>query len=119
MKHERPYPRANTPPPPAPTRVWHEGGSCHYIMFAKPEGAKAPRRYRVDSFPVGSRLMNVLMAEVMSVVTAEEQLRRKLYQVSAAPRLAPLPLLERPSTRQAAVACLQPGLLSRACSAAD
>jgi hypothetical protein len=62
--------------------VWHEGGSCHYIMFATPEGATAPRRYRVDSFPVGSRLLNALMGGVMEGVTADEQLRRKLYQVN-------------------------------------
>lgn len=49
-------------------RVWHEGAACHYIMFAKPPGAKAPQKYRVDSFPVGSRSMNLLMPEIMAQV---------------------------------------------------
>ncbi|KAI8474278.1 MAG: uracil-5--methyltransferase [Monoraphidium minutum] len=63
-------------------RVWHEGGSCHYIMFGVPEGGAAPRRYRVDAFPVGSEALNVIMTKVMAEAAASEQLRRKLYQVN-------------------------------------
>lgn len=50
-------------------------------MFQTPEGSKQPKRYRVDEFPVGSEIMNVLMKEIMREVAASEQLRKKLYQV--------------------------------------
>jgi tRNA (uracil-5-)-methyltransferase len=51
-------------------------------MFARTPGEKAPRRFRLDAFPVGSEAMNVAMAEVMAAAAASEQLRRKLYQVN-------------------------------------
>ncbi|GBF88282.1 tRNA (uracil-5-)-methyltransferase [Raphidocelis subcapitata] len=63
-------------------RVWHEGDACHYIMFARVPGCSTPRRFRLDSFPVGSEAMNVIMSEVMAAAAASGQLRRKLYQVN-------------------------------------
>lgn len=83
-------PHPPTPHHPTPTtfRVWHQDGACHYIMFAKPPGAKEPRRYRVDTFPVGSRLMNALMAAVMAAANSNDALRRKLYQVNIHTTLA-------------------------------
>ena len=71
-------------------RVWHRGGGadCHYIMFARPPGAKAPVRYRVDDFPVGSHPLNALMAAVMDGARADGELRRKLYQVNIHTTLA-------------------------------
>ena len=53
----------------------------HLARIARQESASAARtRVRVDQFPVGSRLMNVLMAEVITVAKADRELRHKLFQ---------------------------------------
>ena len=53
----------------------------HLACFAQQEGASAARtRVRVDQFPVGSRLMNVLMSEVITAAKADRELRHKLFQ---------------------------------------
>ena len=58
-------------------RVWHEADDSFYIMF-NPE---TKERIRMDTFPVGSELINRLMVEVRSAFMADPILRRKLYQV--------------------------------------
>ena len=58
-------------------RVWHDGDDLYHIMF-DPE-TKAP--YRVDRMPTASRLINDLMAAMMTAVRANGILRRKLFQI--------------------------------------
>jgi len=86
--------RFNMPPPEvfksepqnyrnrAEFRVWHEGDSCYFIMFERREGEKDMARVRMDSYPVGTVLVNQLMSAVMAEVHASELLRKKLYQVN-------------------------------------
>ncbi|KAK9820011.1 hypothetical protein WJX72_005083 [[Myrmecia] bisecta] len=62
-------------------RVWHEGDETYYIMFEPGEGDKQ-KQVRVDQFPPGSQLMNVLMRLVMQEVAKDPVLRTKLYVVS-------------------------------------
>ena len=48
---------------------------------AAEKGEKAHERVRVDQFPVGSVLLNELMARLMEEVTQQTVLKVKLYQV--------------------------------------
>lgn len=58
-------------------RVWHEGDDLYYIMFDK----ETRQKYRVDSFPVASKLINDLMPQLLELIKPSETLRRKLFQV--------------------------------------
>lgn len=58
-------------------RVWHEDGSLYHIMF-NPE---TKERYRVDSFPIASELINRMMQALLVDIQGNEILTRKLFQV--------------------------------------
>ncbi|KGJ93453.1 tRNA (uridine(54)-C5)-methyltransferase TrmA [Thalassotalea sp. ND16A] len=58
-------------------RVWHEGDELYYIMFNK----ETREKYRVDSFPVASTLINQAMTTLIDHIKDKEILRRKLFQV--------------------------------------
>ncbi|WP_341502795.1 tRNA (uridine(54)-C5)-methyltransferase TrmA [Gallaecimonas sp. GXIMD4217] len=58
-------------------RVWHDGDDLYYIMFDQATKAKI----RIDSYPMGSKLINELMPAVLRGVRNNELLRRKLFQV--------------------------------------
>ncbi|MDN7128181.1 tRNA (uridine(54)-C5)-methyltransferase TrmA [Pseudidiomarina sp. 1APR75-33.1] len=58
-------------------RVWHEGDDLYYIMF-DPETRE---KIRMDSFPAGSKLINALMAELITQIKGQPVLRTKLFQV--------------------------------------
>ncbi|MEO0509097.1 MAG: tRNA (uridine(54)-C5)-methyltransferase TrmA [Verrucomicrobiota bacterium] len=58
-------------------RVWHEGEDLYYIMF-NPE---TKDKYRVDTFPAASQLINDLMPQVIEGVKYNPILRKKLFQV--------------------------------------
>ncbi|OUS27859.1 tRNA (uridine(54)-C5)-methyltransferase TrmA [Thalassotalea sp. 42_200_T64] len=58
-------------------RVWHEGDELYYIMFNK----ETREKYRVDSFPVASTLINQAMTALIDNIKDNEILRRKLFQV--------------------------------------
>lgn len=58
-------------------RVWHEEGELYHIMF-NPE-TKA--RYRVDSFPIASELINRMMTALLAKIKGNELLTRKLFQI--------------------------------------
>ncbi|MCS5587044.1 MAG: tRNA (uridine(54)-C5)-methyltransferase TrmA [Porticoccaceae bacterium] len=58
-------------------RVWHEWGKAHYAMN-KP-GEKRP--YIIEDFPIGSALINQLMAPIMEAVNNSEILSRKLFSM--------------------------------------
>lgn len=58
-------------------RVWHEGDDLYYAMFNQ----QTRERYRVDQFPVASRLINDLMPLLVEAVKGHQVLRHKLFQV--------------------------------------
>jgi len=58
-------------------RVWHEGNDLYYIMFDQ----ATRKKYRVDSFPVASKLINDLMPILLEKLKPSESLRRKLFQI--------------------------------------
>ncbi|MFP8966319.1 tRNA (uridine(54)-C5)-methyltransferase TrmA [Pokkaliibacter sp. CJK22405] len=59
-------------------RVWHEGDDLYYVMFEK--GGNRDH-YRVNEFPVASKLINELMPRVIDEVKKHPVLRYKLFQV--------------------------------------
>jgi len=58
-------------------RVWHEQGKAYYAMN-KP-GEKRP--YIIQDFPIGSQLINRLMAPVMAAVNSDQVLSRRLFSI--------------------------------------
>ncbi|CAM4215674.1 tRNA (uridine(54)-C5)-methyltransferase TrmA [Vibrio neonatus] len=58
-------------------RVWHEGEDLYYVMFNQ----ETREKYRVDQFPVASRLINDLMPLLIEAVKEHDILRHKLFQV--------------------------------------
>ena len=58
-------------------RIWQEGDYCYYAMF-HPEDRKTP--IRIDSFPIGSQLINRLMPALLEYVNNDTELRRRLFQ---------------------------------------
>lgn len=58
-------------------RVWHEGDDLYYIMF----NSETKEKFRVDQFPVASKLINQAMHKLIEEIQHEEVLRRKLFQV--------------------------------------
>ncbi|RYY75566.1 MAG: tRNA (uridine(54)-C5)-methyltransferase TrmA [Gammaproteobacteria bacterium] len=59
-------------------RIWHKGPVSTYCMFSDDE---FKRPYDITEFPIGSELMNRLMAELMAEINANEILRTKLFQI--------------------------------------
>lgn len=57
-------------------RVWHTQERSDFVMF---DAEKKP--YVVSEFPIGSQLVNTLMAGLRSALDGDELLRHKLYQV--------------------------------------
>ncbi len=58
-------------------RVWHEGDDLYYVMF----NPNTREQYRVDQFPIASRLINELMPMLLDRMRGNDVLRRKLFQV--------------------------------------
>ena len=59
-------------------RIWHKGPVSTYCMFGDDE---FKRPYDITELPIGSVLLNKLMAELMNEINANEGLRTKLYQM--------------------------------------
>lgn len=59
-------------------KVWHEDDDSYYAMYKQGERKQL---YRVDNYPVGSRLIEQLMPQVLEEVKKLEVLRRKLFSV--------------------------------------
>lgn len=57
-------------------KVWHEGGVAHYAMYRQGEYKKP---FIIDTFTVGSELMNQLMPKVLEAVNSSEVLRKRLF----------------------------------------
>lgn len=58
-------------------RVWHEGDDLFYIMF----NSQTKQKYRVDTFPVASLLINNAMTALLDNIRNEPVLRERLFQV--------------------------------------
>lgn len=58
-------------------RVWHEGDDLYYIMF----DSTTKQKYRVDDFPVASKLINQLMKALIVAIKDQPLLRERLFQV--------------------------------------
>lgn len=58
-------------------RVWHEEGHSYYRMF-DPD-TKAP--FEVTSFPAGSETIDRLMMPLMAEITANDSIRKRLFQI--------------------------------------
>jgi len=59
-------------------RIWHKGPISTYCMFSDDEFKRA---YDISEFPIGSKLMNRLMTELMVEINANEIVRTKLFQI--------------------------------------
>lgn len=58
-------------------RIWHEQGDLYHIMFNQ----HSRRRYRVDTFPIASELINRMMAALLPLLKEQEILSHKLFQI--------------------------------------
>lgn len=58
-------------------RIWHEQGDLFHIMF----DPQTKQRYRLDQFPIASRLINRMMKALLEAIRGNELLSRKLFQV--------------------------------------
>ncbi len=59
-------------------KIWHEDGRAHYAMY-QPGEYKKP--FVIESFPVGSELINQLMPQLLDVVNTSTELSKRLFQV--------------------------------------
>ncbi|MCW8831859.1 MAG: tRNA (uridine(54)-C5)-methyltransferase TrmA [Colwellia sp.] len=58
-------------------RVWHQGDDLYYIMF----NSETKEKFRVDDFPVASKLINQAMKALLIAIKDKPALRYKLFQV--------------------------------------
>ena len=58
-------------------RVWHQGDDLYYIMF----NSETKEKFRVDEFPVASKLINRAMKALLTSIKDNKELRYKLFQV--------------------------------------
>ncbi len=58
-------------------RVWHQGDDLYYIMF----NSKTKEKFRVNDFPVASKLINQAMKALLILIKKQKELRYKLFQV--------------------------------------
>ncbi|GLX78017.1 tRNA/tmRNA (uracil-C(5))-methyltransferase [Thalassotalea insulae] len=58
-------------------RVWHDGDDLYYIMFDQ----KSKQKYKVEHFPVASKLVNQLMSALLATIHDQQTLRERLFQV--------------------------------------
>jgi len=58
-------------------RVWHDGDDLFYIMF----NSETKQKYRVDDFPVASKLINQAMQALLIEIKDKPTLRLRLFQV--------------------------------------
>lgn len=59
-------------------KVWHEKGTASYAMY-KPGEYKQP--VIIDSFTIGSEMICGLMPKLLAKINANEEIRRRLFQV--------------------------------------
>ncbi|UEA16315.1 tRNA (uridine(54)-C5)-methyltransferase TrmA [Pasteurella canis] len=58
-------------------RIWHDKGDFYHVMFDQ----KTRQRYRVDSFPIASQLINQMMSALLPLLKKENVLYHRLFQI--------------------------------------
>ena len=58
-------------------RIWHDKGDFYHIMFDQ----STLQRYRVDEFPIASKLINRMMKTLLPLLKTQEVLHKKLFQI--------------------------------------
>ncbi|MDG6881369.1 tRNA (uracil(54)-C(5))-methyltransferase [Phocoenobacter uteri] len=58
-------------------RIWHNDDDLYHVMFNQ----QTKQRYRVDQFPIASKLLNQIMVVLLDEIRFNELLRHKLFQV--------------------------------------
>lgn len=58
-------------------RIWHDKDDLYHIMFDQ----KTKQRYRVDEFPIASKLINQMMKALLDDIRSNDVLRNRLFQV--------------------------------------
>jgi len=58
-------------------RLWHQDDDLYYIMF----DSKTKQKFRVDEFPVASKLINQAMKALREAIINKPILRQRLFQV--------------------------------------
>ena len=58
-------------------RLWHEGDDLFFIMFNK----ETKEKFKVESFPVASKLINSAMQVLLNDIRDKKVLRERLFQV--------------------------------------
>ncbi|GJJ80809.1 tRNA/tmRNA (uracil-C(5))-methyltransferase [Pasteurella canis] len=58
-------------------RIWHDKGDFYHVMFDQ----KTRQRYRVDSFPIASQLINQMMSALLPLLKKENVLHHRLFQI--------------------------------------
>ncbi|MGC6358707.1 tRNA (uridine(54)-C5)-methyltransferase TrmA [Bisgaard Taxon 45] len=58
-------------------RIWHDKGDFYHIMFDQ----QTRQRYRVDSFPMASQLINQMMSRLLPLLKTDKVLHHKLFQI--------------------------------------
>ncbi len=58
-------------------RIWHDQDDFYHIMFDQ----TTRQRYRVDSFPIASQLINRMMKALLPLLKKQEILYKKLFQI--------------------------------------
>ncbi|HDR1020911.1 TPA: tRNA (uridine(54)-C5)-methyltransferase TrmA [Pasteurella multocida] len=58
-------------------RIWHNQGDFYHIMFDQ----QTRQRYRVDTFPIASELINQMMTALLPLLKTARALHHKLFQI--------------------------------------
>ncbi|MFA3792797.1 tRNA (uridine(54)-C5)-methyltransferase TrmA [Aliiglaciecola sp. SL4] len=58
-------------------RVWHDGDELFHIMFDQ----ESKEKYRVETFPPASKLINNVMTDLVALLKENDIARRKLFQI--------------------------------------
>lgn len=58
-------------------RIWHQQQDFYHIMFDQ----KTRQRYRIDSFPIASKLINRMMQVLLPELKKEQVLHHRLFQI--------------------------------------
>ncbi len=58
-------------------RIWHEQGDFYHIMFDQ----ESKQRYRIDQFPIASKLINQMMQALLPLLKQHNVLTRRLFQI--------------------------------------
>lgn len=58
-------------------RIWHQGNDFYHIMFDQ----QTHKPYRVDEFPIASKLINQMMKAILPLLKQQEILKHRLFQI--------------------------------------